>query len=111
MEIQLVISFTFTNDLVINLMVETFWDDLVYGQFTSNGVGVHTSQESIPVLLHEWIGLEVLTKMRIIDYNISIYYTVSIMISYSYCVGMQQGHYRGNITNIICPMSVIRIIC
>ena len=59
MEIQLRISFTFSNDLVINLTVEIFRDDLVYGQCTSDGAGVHTPQESIPVLLHEGVRLEV----------------------------------------------------
>ena len=58
MEIQLLISFTFSNKLLIDLMVETFWDDLVYVQSMSNGVGVHTPQELIPVLLHEGIRLE-----------------------------------------------------
>ena len=67
MEIQLRISFTSSNELLINMMVEIFRDDLVYAQSTSNGVGVHTPQESIPVLLHEGVRLEVLTKMRIID--------------------------------------------
>ena len=67
MEIQLLISFTSSNELLIDLMIEIFRDDLVYVQSTSNGVGVHTPQESIPVLLHEGIRSEVLTKMRIID--------------------------------------------
>ena len=67
MEIQLLICFTSSNELLINLMVETFRDDLVYIESTSNGVGVYTPQESIPVLLHEGVRSEVLTKMRIID--------------------------------------------
>ena len=67
MEKQLLISFTSRNELLIDLMVEIFRDDLVYVQSTSNGVGVHTLQESIPVLLHERIRSEVLTKLRIID--------------------------------------------
>ena len=67
MEIQLLICSIFRNQIPIDLMVEIFWDDLVYVQSTSNGVGVHTPQESIPVLLHEGVRLEVLTKMRIID--------------------------------------------
>ena len=67
MEKQLLISFTSSNELLIDLMVENFWDDLVYIQSTSNGVGVHTPQESIPVLLHEGVRSEVLNKMRIID--------------------------------------------
>ena len=66
MEIQLLISFTTSNELLIDLMIEIFRDDLVYVQSTSNGVGVHTLQESIPVLLHEGVRSEVLTKIRII---------------------------------------------
>ena len=66
MEIQLLISFTSRNELLIDLMVEIFWDYLVYVQSTNNGVGVHTPQELIPVLLHERIGSEALNEMRII---------------------------------------------
>ena len=76
MKIQLLISFTSSNEFLINLMIETFRDDLVYVQSTSNGVGVHTLQESIPVLLHEGIRSEVLNKMRIID-------IISIILLYS----------------------------
>ena len=87
MDIQLLICFTSSNELLINLMVEIFRDDLVYVQSTSNGAGVHTPQELIPVLLHEGVRSEVLTKMGIIDiilYN-AFYYTVSIIIiSYWY---------------------------
>ena len=109
MEIQLFISLTYSNELLIDLMVEIFRDDLEYVQSISNGAGVHIPQELISVLLHEEVRWEVLIKKRIIDIILQciLLQQVLIMILYLYCVGGQQGHCQGYITNTVHPSGSI----
>ena len=83
-------------------MVEIFWDDLEDVQSTSNGVGVHTPQELIPVFLHEGVRLEILTEMRIIEYYNAFYnskhYDITLVLHTWTC---SKDPRKGSISNIL----------